>query len=150
MDLTEYKNNYKLITNEKESYYEIELANNNFCKVNIETIDKIKNVKIDEFNINCFPTWYKTKNGYIVCSISKYPSDTLYMHRYLMDQFHYDGKISVDHINQDKTDNCLENLRLATQSTQNHNQKKKERQFIKPPGFDIEFQLHQYLRQPSA
>ena len=87
MDLTEDKNNYKLITNEKESYYEIELANNNFCKVNIETIDKIKNVKIDEFNINCFPTWYKNKNGYIVCSITKYPSNTLYMHRYLMNQF---------------------------------------------------------------
>lgn len=145
MNSTEDKNNYKLITNEKESYYEIELANNNFCKVNIETIDKIKNVKIDEFNINYFPTWYKSKNGYIVCSISKYPSNTLYMHRYLMNQFNYDGKISVDHINQDKTDNRLENLRLATQSTQNHNQKKKERQFIKPFGFDVEFQLPQYI-----
>ena len=33
MDLTEYKNNYKLITNEKGNYYEIELANNNFGKI---------------------------------------------------------------------------------------------------------------------
>jgi hypothetical protein len=67
------------------------------------------------------------------------------MHRYLMNQFEYDGKISVDHINRDKTDNRLSNLRIATQSTQNHNRTLKEREFIKLDGFDVEFQLPQYI-----
>jgi hypothetical protein len=56
---------------------------------------------------------------------------TFYMHRYLLNQFNYDGKISVDHINQDKTDNRLSNLRLATQSTQTHNRTLLKRNFIK-------------------
>jgi hypothetical protein len=53
------------------------------------------------------------------------------MHRYLMNQFTYNGVISVDHINQDKTDNRMSNLRLATQSLQNHNRSKVERNNVK-------------------
>ena len=37
------------------------------------------------------------------------------------------GQLSVDHINRDKLDNRLENLRITTQSIQNSNQDKRKR-----------------------
>jgi hypothetical protein len=77
----------------------------------------------------------------IIGNVSRF----VYMHRYLLNQFNYDGKISVDHINQDKTDNRLSNLRLATQSTQNHNRTLLKRNFIKLNGFDTEIQLPEYI-----
>ena len=135
----------KIIKNNKSAYYEIKLNNNINCKIDIESLDKVLNVIIDKYNINTVPSWYSTFNGYIACSISKLPGNTLYIHRYLMNQIDYDGKISVDHINRDKTDNRLSNLRLATQSSQNHNRTLKERVFIKIDGFDVEIQLPQYI-----
>jgi len=135
----------KIIKNNESAYYEIKLNNNINCKIDIESLDKVLNVIIDKYNINTVPSWYSTVNGYIACSISKLPGNTLYIHRYLMNQIDYDGKISVDHINRDKTDNRLSNLRLATQSSQNHNRTLKERVFIKIDGFDVEIQLPQYI-----
>jgi hypothetical protein len=151
-ELSDLKWSYKKIEKVNENaYYELTLLHNNTCKINIEQLEKVKNVCIDDICIDYTANWHKSKNGYIVSKIpenkiilEKYPT-TLYMHRYLMNQFNYDGKISVDHINQDKSDNRLENLRLATQSTQNHNQKHMIRKFIKPKGFDVEFQLPQYI-----
>lgn len=141
---------YTLITKpDEESYYELSLMNNKTCKIDINSFPKIKNVKIDNICDDFEPNWY-VNNGYIMCSIPSTKllgniSRFIYMHRYLLNQFKYDGKISVDHINQDPTDNRLSNLRLATQSTQNHNQTKKERKFIKLTGFDIEIQLPEYI-----
>ncbi len=141
---------YTLITKpNEEPYYELSLMNNKTCKIDINSFTKIKNVEIDNICDDFEPNWY-INNGYVMCSI---PSNKLlgntsrfiYMHRYLLNQFNYDGKISVDHINQDQTDNRLFNLRLATQSTQNHNQTKKERNFIKLTGFDTEIQLPEYI-----
>ncbi len=135
---------YRLIDN---SYYELLLMNNKTCKIDIDSLNKIQHINVD--TLNFYPNWFLHNNGYIVCTIpsnqiTKYKK-TFYMHRYLLDQFNYDGKISVDHINRDPTDNRLFNLRLATQSTQNHNQTKKERKFIKLTGFDIEIQLPEYI-----
>jgi hypothetical protein len=131
----------------EEPYYELSLIQNNKCKIDINSLTKIQHINID--SLNFIPTWFLHNNGYIVCSIPSNQTTnhkrTFYMHRYLLNQFNYDGKISVDHINRDKTDNRLFNLRLATQSTQNHNQGKKERNFIKLNGFDTEIQLPEYI-----
>jgi hypothetical protein len=141
---------YTLITkSDEEPYYELSLMNNKTCKIDINSFPKIKNIEIDNICDDFEPNWY-VNNGYIMCSIPSTKllgniSRFIYMHRYLLNQFNYDGKISVDHINQDPTDNRLSNLRLATQSTQNHNQTKKERKFIKLTGFDTEIQLPEYI-----
>ncbi len=135
----------KVIKNNQTPYYELQLNNNSTCKIDINSLDKIKTVILDKYKINTKPTWYITSNGYVACSITKFPGNTIYMHRYLMNQIEYDGKLSVDHINRDKTDNRLSNLRIATQSEQNHNRTLKERNYIKPDGFDVEFQLPEYI-----
>ena len=141
---------YRLITEpNQEPYYEISLLNNAKCKIDINSLTKITNVQIANICNNFEPTWY-INNNYVMCSIpsNKLIGDAnrfLYMHRYLLNQYNYDGRISVDHINQDPIDNRLSNLRLATQSTQNHNQRKKERNFIKLSGFDTDIQLPEYI-----
>jgi hypothetical protein len=131
----------------QEPYYELSLINNKKCKIDVNSLSKIMHVNHD--SLNFIPNWFLHNTGYIVCSI---PSNqilnykrTFYMHRYLLNQYNYDGRISVDHINQDPTDNRLSNLRLSTQSTQNHNQRKKERNFIKLSGFDTDIQLPEYI-----
>ena len=136
--------------NEKENEqdcFEFSLLYNKTCKINTSSLSKILRINYDDLNF--VPNWFLHNTGYVVCSIPNNQLSnhkrTLYMHRYLLNQYNYDGKISVDHINQDKTDNRLSNLRLATQSTQNHNQTKKERKFIKLEGFDIEIQLPEYI-----
>ena len=64
--------------------------------------------------------------------------------RYLRDK---EKRIEKFNMNNDSInyDNRLENLRLATQSIQSHNKKHMIRKFIKPFGFDVEFQLPQYI-----
>ena len=141
---------YQLINEpNQEPYYELSLLNGEKCKIDVNSLTKVTNVQISNICDNFEPTWYIT-NNYVICSIpsNKLIGDAkrfLYMHRYLLNQYNYDGRISVDHINQDPTDNRLCNLRLATQSTQNHNQRKKERNFIKLTGFDTEIQLPEYI-----
>lgn len=67
----------------------------------------------------------KTNNGYI-----RYSSHPLkYLHHFIKP---YNG-VSIDHINQIKTDNRVCNLRYADQSTQNKNQSKRKRNVILPP-----------------
>jgi hypothetical protein len=139
----------KIIKQNQLHYYELKLLHNNTCKISLESLDKIKYIINEDYNLDFIPNWFLHNNGYIVCSIPTNQitkcKHTIYMHRYLMNQFEYDGKLSVDHINRDKTDNRLSNLRIATQSEQNHNRTLKERNYIKPDGFDVEFQLPEYI-----
>ena len=92
----------------------------NYCSINPFLNNKINVLYLLHYHLN------DISNQHILPSLSKNISEihTIYMHRYLMNLFMYDGKISVDHINRNKTDNRLSNLRLATQSLQNHNQNK--------------------------
>jgi selenocysteine lyase/cysteine desulfurase len=71
--------------------------------------------------------------------------NNIYMHRYLMDEYSNDRQKTIDHKNQDKTDNRLENLHLVNQSFQNHNRKRKERKEILIAGFETSIKLPEYI-----
>lgn len=96
--------------------------------VDILTLITDYNVRIDKDQINNLSskTWSVNKLGYIVhssyCKINK-RNNYLYLHRFLMNA--KKGEI-VDHINTNKLDNRLINLRLCSQKENNRNVKKKK------------------------
>jgi hypothetical protein len=60
---------------------------------------------------------------------------TLYLHNFVMNKLNFPGKgskESIDHIDRNGLNNRKQNLRLATQTEQNFNQKKKSRIIILP------------------
>lgn len=96
-------------------FYIMFCKKNAFTKIDFESIEKIKSF-----------TWYQLKNNYIGAHMIINDKETvIYLHQYLMNHYQTKSKLSVDHINQDKLDNRLINLRLATQSEQNINTGKK-------------------------
>jgi len=125
-----YYNNYRLveIINEtdvsKKRYYEMfvgktnEITNAKFSFIFDEaSLPKILKLDINGLIINN-PSWLIASNQYIWYRQSN--EKNMYLHRYLMDCVIGDNK-TIDHINNNKLDNRLCNLRIATMSEQNMN-----------------------------
>ena len=103
------------INNEKD-YIIMECNKGVFTKLSSNSINIIKQTNT---------SWFICKNGYIA---TNHNCEQIYLHQYLTDHFgNGKGKMSVDHINRDKLDNRLENLRIVSQSVQNENMDKKSR-----------------------
>ena len=118
------KNKYWLVKNKEsgEKYYVMDVSNDRFTKIDIESLEKVLSLK---------KTW-TVSNGYVVCEYAR--NKKIALHAFLMNHTgHGKGNISVDHINRNKFDNRISNLRLATQSEQNKNTDKRNRKHNAKP-----------------
>ena len=108
--------------NTSEEYSLMYCEKDTLTFISNESIDIIKSYK---------STFFYCKNGYIATRLTKNHKEgnkQIYLHQLLMN--HYGkgkGQMSVDHINRNKLDNRLSNLRIINQSEQNKNQDKRKR-----------------------
>ena len=117
-DHKRYKNNRFQVHNKNtnEKYVLMYVGYNCFTKLDLNIMDKYTNT-----------SWY-IQNMKYVCGY--YNKKHLYLHQVLMDYYRNKGdgeNKSIDHINRDKLDNRLSNLRIVTQSIQNSNVGPKKR-----------------------
>jgi hypothetical protein len=108
-----------------EKYYIMYIKPNIYFKFSKESRKNVKNI-----------TLFITKQGYVGTMID---GNLLLLHQLIMNYYgHGKGKNSIDHINMDKLDNRIDNLRITTQRKQNINQKKTVRKAdLSHIGFDI-------------
>lgn len=114
---------YNAIDNEGNRCILIYCNPGHYTIIDTESLNKIRNVNGKQVS------WFIGKNGYAGCRIKIEEKDTvLTLHQHLMNHYgHGRGKESIDHINRNKLDNRLDNLRITTQSVQNENRDKVKR-----------------------
>lgn len=106
--------------NKEDIFYMMYCEPGCFCYFSPESYNKI--IKYDDGN---YITWFKIQTGYIGAHFDK---TIYYMHQIIMDSYdHGNKKENIDHINQNKLDNKLCNLRITIQLDQNKNQGKEKR-----------------------
>lgn len=100
-----------------------------YFKFDINSLDKVLNAYEGKRHV-----WHSDKNGYVKTTYidSNGIKINRYLHQHLMN--YYGNGLNkntktIDHINRDKLDNRLSNLRLATQSEQNINTDKRNRKY---------------------
>jgi hypothetical protein len=110
---TDKKEFYIMSTNENDTYFKISNKSINYIR------DK---------------TWFLNQNGYIA-NVDKESRKQYYLHQLICKTEKGDESEtkSVDHINRNKLDNRIENLRWATQSEQNSNTDKRARKHNAKP-----------------
>jgi hypothetical protein len=102
-----------------------------YCKpegytiINKETLPKIREIS------QRFVSWYIMQNGYVGGNIMIDGTlKNIYLHQYITGYYgNGKGNDSIDHINRNKLDNRILNLRIATQSEQNENRGKVKRRY---------------------
>jgi hypothetical protein len=92
--------------------------------IDVESLTKVRNVQGKQVS------WFIGKNGYAGCRTVVNDKDTvLTLHQHIMNHYgHGRGQQTIDHINRNKLDNRLQNLRITSQSVQNENRDKVRRQ----------------------
>ena len=129
----EYRNMYWYVKdNNNNSYYIMNCVdsnnNINYFKFSKESLSKVLHIG------NRRNVWYIGNNGYVATT---YKENNIrkqkYLHQYIAEEnienkYNNEKNISIDHINRNKLDNRIENLRYASQTIQNLNQNKRKRQ----------------------
>lgn len=86
-------------------------------------------------------SWHVSSNKYIgSAEISDGDRKQLFLHNLVSNRLEFPGKgakETIDHINREGFDNRKENLRLISQSEQNMNQTKRERNITLPEGCEV-------------
>ena len=131
----EKRNMYWKVSKNNEIFYMMSCRNTDkkisFIKFSIDSLQKVLNIE------NNRHSWHIGENGYAKVSFNKNKIRiNRYLHQHLMDYYGNGSdksKETIDHINRDKLDNRMENLRLLSQSEQNMNTGKRNRKHNAQP-----------------